>query len=83
MSQILHNFKTTGIFKISSYGNFVTTFACLILARNCNSRGTVYVYVSTLPVAVEPTLRAIKHQEQRGRFCTDYSLPCLLRGLFY
>ena len=31
----LHNFETTGIFKIS-YGNFVTTFASLVLARNNN-----------------------------------------------
>ena len=46
----------------SSYGNFVTTFACLILARFYNSPRTVSVKVLTLPaVAAEPTLRGIKH----------------------
>ena len=35
--------------------------ACLILARNYNSPRTVSVKVLTLPMATEPTLRAIKH----------------------
>ena len=49
------------IFKILSYGNFVTTFVCLILARNYNSPRTVSVKILTLPVATQPTLFAIKH----------------------
>ena len=57
----LHNFETTGIFKISSYGNFITTFACLILARNYNSPRTISVKVLTMPVAAERTVRAVKH----------------------
>ena len=57
----LHNFETTGIFKISSYGNFVTTFACLILASNYNSTRTLSVKVLTLPVPTQPNLHAIKH----------------------
>ena len=26
----LHNLKTTGVFKLSSYGNFVTTLFCML-----------------------------------------------------
>ena len=57
----MQNFKTTGLFKILSYGNFVTTFACLILATNYNSPRTVSVKVLTLPVAAKSTLHATKH----------------------
>ena len=67
--------KTTGIFKISSYGDFVKTFACLILARNYNSPRTVSVKVLTLPVAAEPTLRVIKHSQQVAK--SDKNCTCL------
>ena len=42
----LHKFKTTGIFKISSYGN--SNMTCLILARNF------------LPIAIVPELYLLK-----------------------
>ena len=67
--------KTTGIFKISSYGDFVKTFACLILARNYNSPRTVSVKVLTLPVAAEPTLRVVKHSQQVAN--SDKKCTCL------
>ena len=57
----LHNFQTNGVFKISSYGNLITKFMCLISARNNNSPRIVSVKVLILPVAAEPTLHAIKH----------------------
>ena len=55
------NFQTNGIFKISSYGNLITKFMCLISARNNNIPRIVSVKVLILPVAAEPTLHAIKH----------------------
>ena len=48
----MHKFNLTGIFKIASHGNFVATFACLILARNYNSPRTVSVKVLTLAVFI-------------------------------
>ena len=63
----MHKFKTTGIFlKFSSYGNFVTTFGCLILARTYNSPRDVSVKGFPLPVASEPTLRATKLQNYKA-----------------
>ena len=61
MSQICIILKQLAFFKISSYGDFATTFACLILERNYNSARIVSVKILTFPVAAEPTLRAIKH----------------------
>ena len=56
----MHNLKTTGIFKISSYGDFATTFTCSILARNYNSVRIVSVKVLTFPVAAGNNLACYK-----------------------
>ena len=59
-SQICINSKQLAFWKKSSYGIFVTTFACLILKRNYNSPRTVSLKVLTLPVAAQTTFRALK-----------------------
>ena len=64
-----------------SYGNFVTTFACLILARFYNSPRTVSVKVLTLPaVAAEPILRGIKHLLHVTN--SDKRCTCWFKSLF-
>ena len=66
----MHNFKTTGILKTSSSDNFVTKFACLILAVTIVPNPItieitinpkpVAVKVLTLSVTAEPTLQQLE-----------------------